>query len=192
MNMKQSEFSKLLRPHMPALKSTALRMTRSRLDAEDLYQETIFKAFKAFAQFKPNTNFRAWIFRILINSYITVYRKKIRQPQKVSYDNLDEYFLFQKAHHKTSLQGTIDEDFGNNQFEDDILIALNNLPNPFKLVVLLSDVEGFSYNEISSIVNIPLGTVMSRLYRARRLLQRTLWGYAQKNGYINNTTRPKN
>jgi len=190
--MQQSEFSKLLRPHMTALKSTALRMTRSRLDAEDLYQETIFKAFKAFAQFKPNTNFRAWIFRILINSYITVYRKKIRQPQKVSYDNLDEYFLFQKARHKTSLQGTIDEDFGNNQFEDDILIALNNLPNPFKLVVLLSDVEGFSYNEISSIVNIPLGTVMSRLYRARRLLQRTLWGYAQKNGYINNTTRPKN
>ncbi len=191
MNKKQRDFSNLLSPHMQALKNTAFRMTRSRSDGEDLYQETIFKAFKCFDQFKTNTNFRAWIFRILINSFITAYRKKIRQPQKISYDDLDEYFLFQKAHNKSFVQDNIDDAFGEHHFEDDIINALENLPYPFKLVVLLSDVEGFSYNEIASIVNIPLGTVMSRLYRARKLLQRNLWTYAQKNGYISNSTRLK-
>jgi len=191
MNVKQRNFSELLTPHSRALKNTALRMTHSRTEADDLYQEAVFKAFKGFEKFKINTNFRAWLFRILINTFITAYRKNIRQPQKVSYDDLDDYFLFQKAHDNFSFQGNVDDDLENHSFEDDILTALEKLPDAFKLVVLLSDVEGFSYSEISSIVNIPLGTVMSRLYRARKLLQRHLWGYAQKNGYITSSTRLK-
>jgi len=183
-NERQLEFDTLIQPHLNSLYSTALRMTHNQNDAEDLVQETMYKAFRAFDQFQRNTNFRAWAFRILVNTYITAYRKSIRQPTKVSYDDLEEFYLFKKLDESVSLQENSKEDFLENLFEDDVKDALENLPYQFRLVVLLCDVEGFSYNEIANIIDAPLGTVMSRLYRGRKLLQRYLWGYAKKRGYV--------
>lgn len=161
-------------------------MTHNQKDAEDLVQDTLFKAFRAFDQYQKNTNFRAWAFRILVNTYITAYRKAIRQPQKISFDDLEEFYLYKKLDESIALQETAKEDFLENFFEDDVKEALENLPYQFRLVVLLCDVEGFSYNEIANIIDAPLGTVMSRLYRGRKLLQRNLWNYAKKMGYVLN------
>jgi RNA polymerase sigma-70 factor (ECF subfamily) len=183
-NEKQKEFSELINPHLSSLYSTALRMTRNQNDAEDLVQDTLFKAFRALEQYQRNTNFRAWIFRILVNTFITAYRKAIKQPQKVSYDDMEEFFLYKRLDETVALQETSKEEFIENIFDDDVKDALENLPYQFRLVVLLCDVEGFSYNEIANIIEAPLGTVMSRLYRGRKLLQRYLWNYAKERGYI--------
>lgn len=183
-NERQLEFDALISPHLNSLYSTALRMTHNQNDAEDLVQETMYKAFRAFDQYQRNTNFRAWAFRILVNTYITAYRKAVRQPTKISYDDLEEFYLYKKLDETVSLQENSKEDFLENFFEDDVKNALENLPYQFRLVVLLCDVEGFSYNEIANIIDAPLGTVMSRLYRGRKLLQRYLWGYAKKRGYV--------
>ncbi len=188
---KQKEFSQLVDPHLSSLYSTALRMTHNQSDAEDLVQDTLFKAFRALDQFQKNTNFRAWIFRILVNTFITAYRKAIKQPQKVSYDDLEEFFLYKRLDETVSLQETSKEEFLENLFDDDVKDALESLPYQFRLVVLLCDVEGFSYNEIANIIDAPLGTVMSRLYRGRKLLQRQLWNYAKKRGYITDDFKRK-
>jgi RNA polymerase sigma-70 factor (ECF subfamily) len=188
---KQKEFSKLIDPHLSSLYSTALRMTHNQNDAEDLVQDTLFKAFRALDQFQKNTNFRAWVFRILVNTFITAYRKAIKQPQKVSYDDLEEFFLYKRLDETVSLQETSKEEFLENLFDDDVKEALESLPYQFRLVVLLCDVEGFSYNEIANIIDAPLGTVMSRLYRGRKLLQRHLWNYAKTRGYITDDFKKK-
>ena len=188
---KQKEFSKLIDPHLSSLYSTALRMTHNQSDAEDLVQDTLFKAFRALDQFQKNTNFRAWVFRILVNTFITAYRKAIKQPQKVSYDDLEEFFLYKRLDETVSLQETNKEEFLENLFDDDVKEALESLPYQFRLVVLLCDVEGFSYNEIANIIDAPLGTVMSRLYRGRKLLQRHLWNYAKTRGYITDDFKRK-
>ena len=181
---KQNLFSELTEPHLVSLYSTALRMTQNQNDAEDLLQDTLFKAYRALEQFKKNTNFRAWIFRILVNTYITAYRKAARQPQKVSFDDMEEFYLFKRLDESVNLQETPKEEFLKNLFDDDIKSALESLPYAFRLVVLLCDVEGFSYNEIAEIIEVPLGTVMSRLYRGRKLLQKHLWNYAKERGYV--------
>jgi len=188
---KQNEFAKLIEPHLSSLYSTALRMTHNQNDAEDLVQDTLFKAFRALDQFQKDTNFRAWVFRILVNTFITAYRKAIKQPQKVSYDDLEEFFLYKRLDETVSLQETSKEEFLENLFDDDIKDALENLPYQFRLVVLLCDVEGFSYNEIANIIDAPLGTVMSRLYRGRKLLQRYLWNFAKTRGYVTDDFKRK-
>ena len=188
---KQKEFSQLIDPHLSSLYSTALRMTHNQNDAEDLVQDTLFKAFRALDQFQKNTNFRAWVFRILVNTFITAYRKAIKQPQKVSYDDLEEFFLYKRLDETVSLQETSKEEFLENLFDDDVKDALESLPYQFRLVVLLCDVEGFSYNEIANIIDAPLGTVMSSLYRGRKLFQRQLWNYAKKRGYITDDFKQK-
>ncbi len=188
---KQNEFSKAIEPHLTSLYNTALRMTRNQHDAEDLVQDTLFKAFRAIDQFKKDTNFRAWIFRILINTFITGYRKSIKEPQKISFDDLEEFYLFKRLDETTELQEVSKDDFLENIFDDDIKSALESLPYQFRLVVLLCDVEGFSYNEIAEIIDAPLGTVMSRLYRGRKLLQRYLWDYAKQRGYIGDDFKQK-
>jgi RNA polymerase sigma-70 factor (ECF subfamily) len=180
----QEEFLQLVKPHLTSLYSTAMRMTHNQNDAEDLVQDTLYKSYRALNQYQRNTNFRAWIFRTLVNTYITAYRKAIRQPQKVSYDNLEEFYLYKQLDKTIGLQEMTKEDFLENFFEDDVKDALEKLPYQFRLVVLLCDVEGFSYNEIASMINAPLGTVMSRLYRGRKLLQRYLWDFAKKHAYI--------
>ncbi len=188
---KQKDFAKLIEPHLSSLYSTALRMTHNKNDAEDLVQDTLFKAFRALDQYQKNTNFRAWIFRILVNTFITAYRKAIKQPQKISYDDMEEFFLYKRLDESVSLQETTKEDFLENLFDDDVKEALDNLPYQFRLVVLLCDVEGFSYNEIANIIDAPSGTVMSRLFRGRKLLQRYLWNYAKTRGYITDGYKKK-
>ena len=188
---KQKEFAKLTEPHLSSLYSTALRMTHNKNDAEDLVQDALLKAFRALDQYQKGTNFRAWIFRILVNTFITAYRKAIKQPQKISYDDMEEFFLYKRLDESVSLQETTKEDFLENLFEDDVKEALDNLPYQFKLVVLLSDVEGFSYKEIANIIDAPSGTVMSRLFRGRKLLQRYLWNYAKTRGYITDDFKKK-
>ncbi len=188
---KQTEFSKLIEPHLTSLYNTALRMTRNQHDAEDLLQDSLYKAYRALDQFKKDTNFRAWVFRILVNTFITAYRKAVKQPQKISYDDLEEFFFFKRLDETASLQEMPKEEFLENLFDDDVKEALENLPYQFRLVVLLCDVEGFSYNEIAEIIDAPLGTVMSRLYRGRKLLQRYLWDYAKKRGYITDDFKQK-
>lgn len=192
MNKKHLLFTQLVSPNLSSLKNTALRMTRRRSDAEDLLQETLYKAYRSLDQFKPETNFRAWIFRILVNSYITSYRKITRQPQKISFNDLEAYPLHRQQYYLSQfLAEPFPEKDPGFVFNDDIQTALNNLPHIFRLVVLLCDVEGFSYNEIAQMIGCPIGTVMSRLYRGRKLLQRQLWHYAHKHGYITETTRIK-
>ncbi len=188
---KQIEFSRLIEPHLTSLYNTALRMTRNQHDAEDLVQDALYKAYRALDQFQKNTNFRAWIFRILVNTFITAYRKAVKQPQKISYDDLEEFFLFKRLDESASLQEMPKEEFLENLFDDDVKGALENLPYQFRIVVLLCDVEGFSYNEIAEIIDAPLGTVMSRLYRGRKLLQRYLWDYAKQRGYITDDFKQK-
>lgn len=187
----QKEFSLLIKPHTTSLLSTASRMTRNKSDAEDLVQETFYKAFRALGQYQNNTNFRAWIFRILVNTYITAYRKSIKAPQKVSYDDLEDFTLYKKMQPLDPSTLIEKNNLLENNFEDDVKTALESLPYQFRLVVLLCDVEDFSYNEISEIIGSPLGTVMSRLYRGRKLLQRTLWNYAKNRGYIDENTKLK-
>jgi len=181
---KDNSFTKLVEPHLNSLYSTALRMTHNLHDAEDLVQDTLYKAFRSINQFQQNTNFRAWIFRIMVNTFITAYRKAVKQPMKISYDDMEEFYLYKRLDETVSLQETSKEEFLENIFDDDIKNALESLPYQFRLVVLLCDVEGFSYNEIAEIVDAPLGTIMSRLYRGRKLLQRYLWKYAKERGYI--------
>ncbi|MCB0281729.1 MAG: sigma-70 family RNA polymerase sigma factor [Calditrichae bacterium] len=191
MNQKQAEFSKLIKPHIPSLLSTATRMARNQNDAEDLVQETMYKAYRALDQYQDNTNFRAWVFRILVNTFITAYRKAVKAPQRISYEDLEEFNLYKKMEPVDPAQVESKDDLLDNYFEDDVKTALENLPYQFRLVVLLCDVEGFSYNEIATIIDSPLGTVMSRLYRGRKLLQRLLWNYAKNKGYINENTKIK-
>lgn len=191
MDNKQSHFSKLIVPHIPSLLSTANRMARNQNDAEDLVQETMYKAFRALDQYQDNTNFRAWIFRILVNTFITAYRKAVKAPQRISYEDLQDFNLYKKMEPVDPSQVESKDDMLDNYFEDDVKTALENLPYQFRLVVLLCDVEGFSYNEIATIIDSPLGTVMSRLYRGRKLLQRLLWNYAKTKGYINENTKIK-
>jgi len=189
---RQKEFSELAEPHLSSLYSTAMRMTRNNQDAEDLVQDTLYKAYRALNQFQKNTNFRAWIFKILVNTFITGYRKAVKQPKKVSYEDIHEFILYKGAKIDESLLSDDSKvDIINHYFDDEIKAALENLPYQFRLVVLLCDIEGFSYNEIAHIIDVPLGTVMSRLYRGRRLLQRTLWDYAKEKGYVGEHTRVK-
>ncbi|RMH63025.1 MAG: sigma-70 family RNA polymerase sigma factor [Calditrichaeota bacterium] len=190
MNSNQALFAEWVQPHMASLKNTALRMTRKKTDAEDLLQETLYKAYRSLNQFQPNTNFRAWIFRILVNSYITSYRKHIRQPQKVRFEDVEEFTLHK---HRVEIPDMSAPAVGGREyfFTDDVHNALIKLPYIFRLVVLLCDVEGFTYSEIAQMINCPMGTVMSRLYRGRKLLQRQLWTYADQHGYISEKTRLK-
>lgn len=190
-NERQQEFTNLVEPHLTSLYSTALRMTHNQKDAEDLVQDTLFKSYRALDQFQKNTNFRAWIFRILVNTFITAYRKSIKQPTKVSYDDLEEFFLYKRLDETVSMQEITKDDFIEHLFDDDVKGALESLPYQFRLVVLLCDIEGFSYNEIANIIDAPLGTVMSRLFRGRKLLQRHLWNYAKERGYIADDNKEK-
>ena len=167
-------FQELLNPELGALFRTALRMTRNREDAEDLVQETVTKAFAAFDRFEKGTNFRAWIFRILTNTFINNYYR-VRDRQKLpSLDEMEEESFFQLI-----AEGiTPEEALLNTLTKEDILKAIEDLPVEFRAVVVLVLVEGFSYKEAAEILDIPIGTVMSRLWRGRRLLQKSLWEYS--------------
>ena len=179
----QDEFYRLAEPQLLSLYNTALRMSHNSDDAQDLVQETLYKAYKNFRQFEKNTNFRAWIFRILINSYITEYRRTKRQPKQESFDDLREFYLYRRLDEDIYIGSYGKDEFIENMFDDDVKKSLELIPERYRLIVLLKDVHDFSYLEIADMVKIPLGTVMSRLFRGRKLLQKYLWKYARRRFY---------
>src|SRR5438094_4670924 len=168
---------------LDALYRTALRMTRSEADAEDLVQETYIKAFRFREQFTPGTNLKAWLFRILTNTFINSYRRRQAQPEFTELDDVDEFSLYRKMSDLRAASSSPDPEteFLNGIVDTEVKDALADLPEKFRSVVLL-DVEGFSYKEIAEMLAIPIGTVMSRLHRGRKFLQRRLLDLAQQRG----------
>jgi len=167
-------FQELLMPELGALFRTALRMTRNREDAEDLVQETTTKAFSAFDRFEKGTNFRAWIFKILTNTFINNYYRVRDRDKLPSLDEMEEESLFQPVFEGISPEQAL----LNTLTKEDIQKAIDVIPVDFKSVVILNLVEGFSYKETAEILEIPIGTVMSRLHRGRKILQKLLWEYS--------------
>ena len=170
--------------HVDSLYRTAVRLTRNPADAEDLVQETYLKAHRFRDSFTPGTNLRAWLFRILTNSFINEYRKRSRQPETTETGDLEDYYLFRRVKESGEDLGTDPEATVMRMFlDEEVRRALEELPEQYRIAVLLADVEGFSYKEIAEITNTQIGTVMSRLHRGRKQLQSKLWEYARSRGY---------
>jgi RNA polymerase sigma-70 factor (ECF subfamily) len=172
-------------PYLDSLYAGALRMTRNPADAEDLVQETMLRAYRSFDRFEPGTNLKAWLFRILTNAYINVYRKRQREPQKVSQDELEDFDLYQELKdHDPQFSATPETIVLDALVDSDITDAIDDLPEQFRLAVVLSDIEGFTYAEMAEIMDVPMGTVMSRLHRGRKALQKRLWDLARDRGIV--------
>lgn len=178
----QATFADDAMPLMSGLYSAALRMTRNAADAEDLVQETYLKAYRSYERFEAGTNLKAWMYRILTNTYINAYRKKQRRPDESDIDDVEDLYLYRRiggaegAVLGRSAEDELMEMFG----EDEVKVALEDLPEHYRLPILLADVEGFAYKEIAEILEVPIGTVMSRLHRGRKQLQKRLHGFAEE------------
>jgi RNA polymerase sigma-70 factor, ECF subfamily len=176
-------------PLLDSLYAGALRMTRNPADAEDLVQETMLRAYRSFDRFEPGTNLKAWLFRILTNAYINVYRKRQREPQKVSQEDVEDFDLYQELKdHDPQFSETPESIVLGNLVDSDITDAIDDLPEQFRLAVVLSDIEGFTYAEMAEIMDVPMGTVMSRLHRGRKALQKRLWDLARDRGIVKSAT----
>ena len=182
----REDFTNDAMQYAPQLFATALRMTRNRADAEDLVQETFLKGWRAFDSYQQGTNLRAWLFRIMTNTFINKYNSQQRRPQETELDDVEELFLFRRM-------GAFDQSKMNQSAEDQMLElftdeevknAIESLPETFRIPVLLSDVEGFSYKEIAEMIEVPIGTVMSRLHRGRKAMQKMLYEYAKERGLV--------
>lgn len=180
---KQREFYRLSLPHMDSLYSTALRYTRNPVDAEDLVQDVYVRAFRFFHKFEQGTNFKAWIFKILTNTYINQYRRQKTQPQTVDIEKVKFSYADEEQSESPNVAEATSLKY-DGLFDDQIITALDQIPPEFRIVVLLADVESFSYKEIAQIIGCPIGTVMSRLSRGRRQLQEHLQAYAVSRGFI--------
>ena len=185
---RQRLFTEQAMPYLDRLYSAALRYTRNPADAEDLVQDAFAKAYGAFHQFEPGTNLRAWLYRILTNTYINTYRKQQRQPQQVSADadwdgeDSGDFSLYDRIAEAT--QAPAEVEVLRHLADDEVKQALADLPEQFRMAVYLADVEGFSYAEIADIMGTPIGTVMSRLHRGRAALQKALYEYAAARGLL--------
>lgn len=172
-------------PFMDSLYSTAYRMSRNRQDAEDLLQETYLRAYKYYDKFQEGTNFKAWLFKILKNTFINRYRKRQRQPLRNSFDEIEGSFESKLLESPLTARGaTPEEELMVDALDQDVQQALEALPEDYRTAVEMADLQGLSYREISDQLGIPLGTVMSRLYRGRRKLEAVLLQYAREHGYI--------
>jgi RNA polymerase sigma-70 factor (ECF subfamily) len=185
--MPEDSFETLAMPLMDMLYGAALRLTQNQADAEDLIQETYLKAFRAFNQFEIGTNFKAWIFKILTNNFINKYKKNRREPNQISVEDTPDFYLYDKVMdigRETGVGSSPEELFMEKFIPSNITDAIRELPDDYKATFVLSDMYGFSYDEISDMTETTLGTVKSRLFRARRMLQKTLWDYAAAQGLV--------
>jgi RNA polymerase sigma-70 factor, ECF subfamily len=178
---KQEDFNEEIIPHLDALYNFAIRLTTDPNDAEDLVQDTVVKAYRFFNSYEKGTNAKAWLFRILKNSYINNYRKKSKKPQEVDYDEVSTFYETVRAERTDTTD--LEDKMYRELMDDDITNALEELPEDFRTVVLLCDVEGFTYEEIANMLDVPIGTIRSRLHRGRNLLKVQLMEYAQKRGF---------
>ncbi len=180
----RTEFEALTLEHMDALYGAALRLTRSPKDAEDLVQDTFLKAFRFFDSFERGTNIKAWLFKIQTNTFINKYRRKVKEREGAEAPAEDIVLdRFVSSEQVRALQDP-EGDFFGKLLSDEIVDALEQVPVDFRMVVILADIQGFSYKEIADIVGCPVGTVMSRLFRGRRILQKQLYDYATREGII--------
>ncbi len=178
---KQRDFQREAMVHIDSLYNFALRMTGDAEDANDLVQETYMKAYRFFDSFEKGTNCKAWLFRILKNSYINKYRKESKEPDKIDYDEIKEFYHSVK--HSSLDSNDMQEKMFGELLDDEVARALESLPEDFKEVVQLCDIEGFTYEEIANMVDCPIGTVRSRLHRGRKILREKLMEYAKQHGY---------
>ena len=175
-------FEQTALPHMTILHAYALRLTMNSDHAKDLLQDTYLKAYRFWGNFEKGTNIKAWLYCIMKNSYINLYRKEIKEPKKVEYQ---EHHLPYSTPQETSFdQKQIPEKTYNEIFGDEITRSIESLKDSFRKIFILSDVEGFTYKEIAKVIDCPIGTVRSRLYRSRKHLRKRLFNYAKENGYI--------
>ncbi|MEW6058845.1 MAG: sigma-70 family RNA polymerase sigma factor [Actinomycetota bacterium] len=179
----RERFERDVLPLLPQLYSTALRLTRNPSDAEDLVQEAYLRAYRGFAGFEEGTNLRGWMYRILTNTFINAYRKKQREPVTVADDEIGDWYLFEKLG-ESGVEESAEAAVLDRIPDEDVKRALEALPEGFRLAVLLADVEGFSYKEIAGILDVPIGTVMSRLHRGRRALEKALWETVRERGLV--------
>jgi len=178
----QATFAEQAMPLMDGLYSAALRMTRNPADAEDLVQETYLKAYRAFATFRDGTNLKAWLYRILTNTYINQYRARKRRPEESDLEEVEDLYLYRRL---GGLEGatagqSAEEELLEHLTSAEVKEALESLPEQFRMAVLLADVEGFAYKEIAEILDIPIGTVMSRLHRGRKAMQKRLYEFGKE------------
>jgi RNA polymerase sigma-70 factor (ECF subfamily) len=189
----QATFADDAMQYSKQLYAAAMRMTRNPADAEDLVQETFLKAYRAYDSFTAGTNLKAWLYRILTNTYINKYRKAARRPDEVDLGDVEDLYLYRRVGSEESAEAsrTTEDRVLDGLVEADIKKAVESLPENFRIPVLLADLEGLSYQEIADILEIPIGTVMSRLHRGRKAMQKTLWEFASKRGLLpENAERP--
>jgi RNA polymerase sigma-70 factor, ECF subfamily len=170
-------------PLLSGMYSAALRLTRNASDAEDLLQETFLRAYRGFHQFQEGTNLKAWLYRILMNTFINSYRKKQREPRTISDDEVEDWYLYSRMADE-GLEPSAETSVIESLPDEDVQEALQSLPEQFRVAVLLADVEGFSYKEIAEITDVPIGTVMSRLHRGRKALEKRLWDVVRERGLV--------
>ncbi|MFZ4720515.1 MAG: sigma-70 family RNA polymerase sigma factor [Ilumatobacteraceae bacterium] len=180
----RAQFTQEAMQHAGQLYSAALRMTRNRADAEDLVQETYLRAYRGFHGFEEGTNLRAWLFRILTNTYINSYRSKQRRVQETELNDVEDLYLFRRIANVDQAARSAEDTLFDLFTDDEVKAALENLPENFRMPVMLADVEGFSYKEIAEMLDIPIGTVMSRLHRGRKAMQKALADFATERGLI--------
>ena len=182
----QADFERDAMQYTRQLYSAAMRMTRNPADAEDLVQETYLKAYRAYHTFQEGTNLKAWLYRILTNTYINKYRKDSRRPSEVDLGTVEDMYLYRRLGSEESAEAarTTEDRVLDGLVESDIKQAVEELPESFRMPVLLADLEGFAYKEIAEILDIPIGTVMSRLHRGRKAMQKRLWEFAKQRGLL--------
>ena len=182
----RSAFTEQAMQYAPQLYAAAVRMTRNPADAEDLVQETYLKAYRSFHTFEDGSNLRAWLYRILTNTFINSYRAKQRRPDETDLDDIEDLYLYKQINttRDTGLGRSAEESLMEMLPDDEVKQALEALPDNFRLPVILADVEGFAYKEIAEMLDIPIGTVMSRLHRGRKQMQKALHDYALARGMV--------